>query len=873
MSQRTRETQIMKMLEMLKRRLITIRDSRRRHVAALVSIDSLELRLLLTAPTMTDSEQYMLELVNRARSSPAAEVARLGIGLNAGLPADTITTAAKQPLAPQQQLITAARLHSQDMLDRDYFDHDTKGPDPKTTFSQRITNAGYIWNGVAENIGYAAKQSEATQTVYINEIHDGLIISSGHRKNIMAPAYEELGIGAKLGSFIRPEDGVTYAFTEMVTQDFGRRNLDPYITGVVYTDTDNNNFYTIGESIRGGAVSAVNVSTGAVFSDTIGVSGAYGFVVPAGTYTVTATFMLGEVNQSFQKSGNVPVGIDNVKVDFETNSGVLVPLAISLTSTVSSLNESGASTSTTVTVTRNGSPATSLTVNLASNDTTEITVPATVVIPAGQMSGTFTASAVNDGIIDGNQLTTITATAQGFPVTNRSLSVTDRTYPVLPPGIQTVATARPTFTWTGISNAATYEVYVNNVTTNQARVVNATGIAATSYTTVVDLPIGTFNVWVRGFTSAGLASAWSPAAVWKLRPTTTVLNSGRTESSGSFNIVWNPIPGASTYDVWINRLTSSTIEYFRNASVVGNSLAVSNFDVGSYGIWVRAKNAAGDLVGWSPQATLGVSYAPAGISVIATGIASTPSLNWLPVGGAALYDVWIDNLTTGASAVVRNSSVHGTTLELNGIPSASYRAFVRGRDLPGGGFYAWSSGFNFEVGRAPRVTSPIGNGQPVRPVITWTSVSGAARYEIWLANLTTGMLELNDTTLLSTSYTPTTDLTTSNNYRVWIRAFDGSGTATAWSTPVTFTIASGSAKSPNTKNPLSPIGDPVLECLFASADSWLHAQVEEVPPAAVLKNTHPGKSNVPQEPTGQAFEQELLARMRMLSRDAAGVET
>jgi len=815
----------MKLTDVLKRGRIRTRDSRRKQVAALITIDSLEFRMLLTAPTMTDSEQYMLELVNRARSSPAAEAARLGIDLNVGLPSGTITTAAKQPLAPQQQLITAARLHSQDMLDRDYFDHDTKGPDPKTTSSQRITNAGYIWSGVAENIAYSAKQIEASQTVYINELHDGLIISAGHRKNIMAPAYEELGIGAKLGSFIRPEDGVTYQFTEMVTQDFGRRNLNPYITGVIYTDASNNNFYTIGESIRGGAVSAVNVTTGAVFSDTIGVSGAYGFVVPAGTYTVTATFTLSGVNQSFQKPGNINVGTDNVKVDFETNSGVLVPLAMSLTSTVTTLNENGATASTTVTVTRNGSPASSLTVNLASNDTTEITVPATVVIPAGQSSATFTASAVNDGSIDGNQMATITATASGFPATNRSLSVTDRTYPVLPPGIQTVATARPTFTWTGISNAATYEVFVNNITTNQARVLNVTGIAGTTYTTAVDLPIGTFHVWVRGFTSAGLASAWSPTAVWKLRPTTTVLNSGRTESSGNFTIDWNPIPGASTYDVWINRLTSSTIEYLRNTSVIGNALAVSNFDVGSYGIWVRAKNAAGDLVGWSPQGTINVNFAPAGISVTATGLASTPSLTWLPVGGVALYDVWIDNLTTGAPAVVRNTSVQGTTLALSGLPSASYRAFVRGRDLPGGGFYAWSAGFNFEVGRAPRIVSPTGNGQPVRPAITWTSVSGAVRYEIWLANLTTGMREFSETNLLSTSYTPTSDLTTSNNYRVWIRAFDSSGMTSAWSAPVTFNIASGSAKSANIQSPLSSIGDPALECLFASADAWLHEQV------------------------------------------------
>ena len=66
-------------------------------------IDPLEIRLLLTAPTLTDSEQYMLELINRARANPAAEATRYGIGLNDDvLPADTISTSPKQPLAPQQ---------------------------------------------------------------------------------------------------------------------------------------------------------------------------------------------------------------------------------------------------------------------------------------------------------------------------------------------------------------------------------------------------------------------------------------------------------------------------------------------------------------------------------------------------------------------------------------------------------------------------------------------------------------------------------------------------------------------------------------------------------------------------------------------------
>src|SRR5262249_17413606 len=47
----------------------------------------------------TTLEQLLLERMNRARLRPAAEAARFNIDLNEGLPAGTISTASKQPLA------------------------------------------------------------------------------------------------------------------------------------------------------------------------------------------------------------------------------------------------------------------------------------------------------------------------------------------------------------------------------------------------------------------------------------------------------------------------------------------------------------------------------------------------------------------------------------------------------------------------------------------------------------------------------------------------------------------------------------------------------------------------------------------------------
>ena len=69
----------------------------------------------------TALEQMLLELINRARLDPAAEAARFGIDLNEGLAPNTISGVSKQPLAMNETLLSVARAHSQDMIDRDYF--------------------------------------------------------------------------------------------------------------------------------------------------------------------------------------------------------------------------------------------------------------------------------------------------------------------------------------------------------------------------------------------------------------------------------------------------------------------------------------------------------------------------------------------------------------------------------------------------------------------------------------------------------------------------------------------------------------------------------------------------------------------------------
>lgn len=99
------------------------------------------------------------------------------------------------------QLTTASRGHSEDMVERDFFDHtnpDGDGP------GARARAAGYDWRAISENIAWGYRTAEAVVA--------GWMDSPGHRRNILDCDAVEIGVG------VADSSGGPYW-----TQMFGRR--------------------------------------------------------------------------------------------------------------------------------------------------------------------------------------------------------------------------------------------------------------------------------------------------------------------------------------------------------------------------------------------------------------------------------------------------------------------------------------------------------------------------------------------------------------------------------------------------------------------------------------------------------------------------
>lgn len=189
--------------------------------------------------TITASEQYLIEVINRARLDPVAEATRQGVALNEGLPTSTgysaVTATAKQVLAPIGDLDLSTTGHSNWMLSTGNFSHTGSGGSDHT---DRIRAAGYDFAGawhLGENLAMVPTSRGLSEGL-MDWHQNALFESAPHRSNMLDSSYREIGISE-----------VHTGSQSYVTENFGYQSTRIYVTGVAYTDSDHDHFYSIGE--------------------------------------------------------------------------------------------------------------------------------------------------------------------------------------------------------------------------------------------------------------------------------------------------------------------------------------------------------------------------------------------------------------------------------------------------------------------------------------------------------------------------------------------------------------------------------------------------------------------------------------------------
>lgn len=123
-------------------------------------------------PKWKQLEEDVLEIVNQKRAQ-GADCHSEGMFGPAG------------PLTMEPSLRCAARMHSKDMVDRDFFSH--TNPDGELPWD-RMKKAGYgSYTNAGENIAAGSPTAAGTMDQWMN--------SDGHCANIMNPDFEQIGVG------------------------------------------------------------------------------------------------------------------------------------------------------------------------------------------------------------------------------------------------------------------------------------------------------------------------------------------------------------------------------------------------------------------------------------------------------------------------------------------------------------------------------------------------------------------------------------------------------------------------------------------------------------------------------------------------------
>jgi hypothetical protein len=316
----------------------------------------------------------------------------------------------------------------------------------------------------------------------------------------------------------------------------------------------------------------------------------------------------------------------------------------------------------------------------------------------------------------------------------------------------------PYLSWNAVPGAAYYQAQIAPGTQFAAPVfdsglVTQTGIAPGASTV---LPDGNYIWRVRAFDAASNPGPWtvesSYTKAW-VAPTPTAPADGATVSS--FELQWNPVPGAQSYDVQVTRQQFN----FTSGQLVVNSPTASTAyvpdlaETQSHGIgagqyWWRVRPVINGVLGtWSPVDTLTLQAPPSTTAVptlssdtVASTTALTPILSWTPVTGAAVYRVDIATDSQFNNVVFSDLTTNTAWAMRSPLPDNQVNTGYYWRVVWGGNADSSNPDYlvdetlvptaTFTKQTQPTVGTAASGIVTAPPLFTWSDIPGAGKYQL-----------------------------------------------------------------------------------------------------------------------------------------------
>ncbi len=348
---------------------------------------------------------------------------------------------------------------------------------------------------------------------------------------------------------------------------------------------------------------------------------------------------------------------------------------------------------------------------------------------------------------------------------------------------------------------------------------------ATSLSASVSATVGrgTYYVSVSGTSEYGNLGQYTlSGTVIPLPSTPTMIGPVGTLTQPIPLFEWTIGASADHYELQVDNLTLDRPGYYTRNVIGVSHLAANEFPEGDYQARVRTVAADGTFSTWSNYVNFTIDIpAPAKPRILRPNgdiTESFPTFEWTSDVNSRTYNLWVNNAATQQRVIYRTAFAGTTYVHFDPLPDGVYRAWVKGFNSVGESS-AWSDFVEFTIDApipvAPVITAPIPVTTNVNPRIVWTPVEAAAKYDLWVNNLTTGTgqyIRRENISRLTPYYDP--PALPQGSYLAWVRAANGNNEFSPWSAGYSFTV---DVLPPGTPKMLGPTG-PVVNLTITTSN-------------------------------------------------------
>ena len=389
---------------------------------------------------------------------------------------------------------------------------------------------------------------------------------------------------------------------------------------------------------------------------------------------------------------------------------------------------------------------------------------------------------------------------------------------IVSPTVSTVS-QRPRIEWTAVPAAASYRIWISQASQGVNPLIRSTS-SDNFFDVPDDLGNGKVDVWVRAVRADGELLPWSQMHRFVVRTAPSLENLVTRQTTAQPTITWDAVPGAVSYDVWLNNASTGEVQHVRTIVTEPEWTPQEDLILSRYQLWVKAYTQDGVGSAWSTRGDFYVAPAPVVISPVQSTFDRTPTFDFGDIAGASSYKLLVRSLNTGATVVDESALPTSDYTRPTSLADGPYVWWACAESDVAGYNSSWSQRQEFYVGGLTNFRNQPAVVNSTTPLVEWFAVTGAVRYEFQVNGVIEGSRFIHEVNLTENSFQIQTPLQIGGVYRAWVRAVsDGQGSG-PWSPVYEFTVVT---------NDFSRVNDAVLvsqlDPLAASSDSELiHVQ-------------------------------------------------